>query len=96
MFKRHPKEISHLASDFMSQYSLTTPLLQYRLVKAWETVAGPVVARYTVEKSIRNQTLWVKISAPALRQDLMMQCTELTRKLNDHVGSRVITGIRIY
>ena len=96
MFKRHPRDINSITTDFLLQNSLATPLLQYRLLKAWDEVVGTLIARYTLKKDIRNQTLWVKISSPALRQDMQMQCSELTRKLNAHVGSNVITDIKIY
>ena len=66
---------------------LETPLLQKRLVDAWPQVAGPVVARYTLDVVIRNQTLWVRLSNPALRADMRML-------LNGRVGSQVITDIR--
>jgi predicted nucleic acid-binding Zn ribbon protein len=70
------------------------PLLQKRLVEAWPEVAGPVVQRYTLNTYIYNQTLYVRLSNPALRSDLSMQRQELTKKLNDAVGEQVITDIR--
>ena len=63
---------------------------------AWDSVAGKVVARYTQEKFIRNQTLFVKLQSPALRADLSMMQSELVKKLNAAVGSMVITGVRFY
>ena len=73
---------------------LETPLLQKRLVDAWPQVAGPVVARYTLDVVIRNQTLWVRLSNPALRADLSMGRQEYIMLLNGRVGSQVITDIR--
>jgi predicted nucleic acid-binding Zn ribbon protein len=80
----------------LRENGLETPLLQTRLVDAWEQVAGDVVARYTEEKFIRNQTLFVKISSPALRSDLLMMREILVDRLNKEVGTRVISDIRIY
>ncbi len=73
---------------------LETPLLQKRLVDAWPQVAGPVVARYTLDVVIRNQTLWVRLSNPALRADMSMMRQEYIMLLNGRVGSQVITDIR--
>lgn len=73
---------------------LETPLLQKRLVDAWPQVAGPVVARYTLDVVIRNQTLWVRLSNPALRADMSMRRQEYIMLLNGRVGSKVITDIR--
>lgn len=57
-------------------------------------MAGPVVARYTLNTYIYNQTLFVRLSNPALRSDLSMMRGELVKKLNDVVGEQVITDIR--
>ena len=53
-----------------------------------------MVASYTENVYIRNQTLFVHLTSPALRADLSMMQQELVRKLNTHVGSQVIVGIR--
>ncbi|MDE5948014.1 MAG: DUF721 domain-containing protein, partial [Prevotella sp.] len=50
--------------------------------------------RYTVDTAIRNQTLWVRLSNPALRADLSMRRQEFVCRLNEHVGSQIITDIR--
>ena len=96
MFRRDVKDIRELILRNLRMQGLETPLQQKRLVDAWPTVAGELIASYTNGVSIRNQTLWVHLTSPALRADLSMQRTELVRRLNDHVGSQVITDIRFH
>lgn len=96
MFRRDVKNISDVLNLCLRQNGLETPLLQHRLVDAWDAVVGETIAMYTGEKFIRNQTLFVKINNPALRGDLSMMKTQLVRRLNSHVGSMVIADIRIY
>ena len=96
MFRREVKSIDELISVFLRQEGYETPLLQKRLVDSWDRVTGAVVARYTGEKFIKNQTLFVKITNPALRQDLSMMRSQLVRRLNEAVGSQVIADIRLY
>ncbi len=96
MFKRKVLNLDEVVRMCLRENGLETPLLQTRLVDAWEQVAGDVVARYTEEKFIRNQTLFVKISSPALRSDLLMMREILVDRLNKEVGTRVISDIRIY
>ena len=78
----------------MREQGLETPLKQKRLVEAWPQVAGPVIARYTLNTYIYNQTLYVRLSNPALRSDLSMRRQEFTQKLNAVVGEQVITDVR--
>lgn len=96
MFRRHPQSIGELLPQYLRNEGLETPLLERRILSAWDTVAGRIVARYTTEKSIYNRVLMVKISNPALRQDLSMMRRELVSKLNAAVGSIVITDLKIH
>ncbi len=93
MFKRDVQQIKKLVLQVLHEQGLETPLNQKRLVEAWPQVAGPVIARYTLNTYIYNQTLYVRLSNPALRADLSMRHTELTKQLNDFVGEQVITDI---
>lgn len=96
MFRQHPRKMSDILNGFLRANGLEMPLKQHRLVNAWDEVVGSVVARYTEEKSIRNQTLWVKISSPAVRAEVQMQRTRFVEELNNKVGGQVITDIRVY
>lgn len=94
MFKRDVQTIKDLVLRNLHEQGLETPLLQKRLVEAWPKIAGPVVARYTLNTYIYNQTLYVRLSNPALRSDLSMRRQELTQLLNAYVGEQVITDVR--
>ena len=96
MFKRREKALKDLILQNLRMQGLETPLLQKRLIDNWEEVAGSLAARFTEEKFIRNQTLFVKISRPALRQDLNMMRSDLIVRLNQSVGAQIISDLRIY
>ena len=96
MFKRRVLSLDDVVGQFLRHEGLETPLQQKRLIDAWGKVAGNVVEKYTAEKFIRNQTLFVKIQNPAVRSDLSMMRSELVRKLNAEVGSMLITDVKIY
>ena len=94
MFKRKVQPLKDLVLQVLREQGLETPLNQKRLVDSWPEVAGPIVARYTLNTYIYNQTLYVRLSNPALRSDLSMRRQELTEKLNAAVGEQVITDVR--
>ena len=94
MFKRDVKQIEELILRNLRAQGLETPLLQKRVVDAWPVVAGQTVARYTLDVVIRNQTLYVRLSSPALRAELSMRSQQLVQTLNDYVQSQVIANIR--
>jgi len=94
VFKRDVKQIEELILRNLRAQGLETPLLQKRVVDAWPVVAGQTVARYTQDVVIRNQTLYVRLSSPALRAELSMRSQQLVQTLNDYVQSQVIANIR--
>lgn len=94
MFRRDVQSIKDLIMKNLRMQGLETPLLQKRLLEAWPEVAGEVIARYTTGVTIYNQTLFVRISVPALRQDLSMRRMEFVQKLNECVGAQIITDIK--
>ena len=96
MFKRKVKGIEELLNQVLREEGLETPLQQRRLIDSWETVTGKVVARYTGEKFIKNQTLFVKITNSALRQDLSMMRSQMVKRLNEQVGAMIVTDVRLY
>ena len=95
MFKRDVLSVKDIILRTLREQGLETPLLQKRLVEAWGEVAGPAIARYTLNTYIYNQTLYVRLSSPALRADLSMRRQEFTRRLNEAVGEQVITDVRV-
>ncbi len=93
MFKRDVKSIKELILKNLRTQGLEMPLQQKRLIDAWPVVMGDMIANYTSNLYIRNQTLWVHLTSPALRADLMMMRQQIVKKLNDAVGSQVIADV---
>ena len=94
MFKRKEQQIGDLILRNLRTQGLETPLLQKRLIESWPEVAGKAIASFTTGIYIQNQTLYIRLSVPALRADLSMRRQEYVERLNAHVGAQVITDIR--
>ena len=56
MFRRDVQNLADVLNLCLRRNGLETPLLQHRLVNAWDRVVGPGVVAYTGEKFIKNQT----------------------------------------
>ena len=94
MFKRDVHNVKDLILKNLRAQGLETPLLQKRLMDSWPKVVGEFVANYTESMYIRNQTLYVHLTNPAMRADLSMMRREIVNKLNAHVGTQVIADVR--
>lgn len=93
MQRHNSQPVGNIVLEILRQQGLEAPLNEYRLIKSWSDVLGPGVERFTRNLTIRNQTLYVKLSSPALRQELLMQRTALVTRLNEAVGAQVIVNI---
>lgn len=94
MFKRDVKSIKDLVMQNLRANGLETPLLQKRIVDSWPKVMGELIARNTLNVYVDNQTLVVRMSSPALRQELAMRRDYYVELLNHSVGAQVIYNIR--
>ncbi len=81
---------------FLRQAGLETPLLEYRITEAWPEVMGTTISRYTKQVFVRDGKLHVKLSSAPLRQNLMMEHKRIAQKLNEHVGSYVISDVSFF
>ena len=82
--------------QFLRLNGLETPYNQHRLIQAWPEVMGKGIQRYTANIFIKNQTLHVKITSPAVKQNLLMEHRALAQRLNEHIGAQVIEDINFY
>ena len=94
MFKRDVKSIKDIVLQSLRVNGLETPLLQKRIVDSWQEVVGEMISRYTLNVYIENQTVVVRMSSPALRQELSMRRDYYVELLNNKVGAKVIYNIR--
>lgn len=93
MKRNDAEHIGKLIYQYLRQESLEGPLNERRLLDSWGQILGSTIASYTTELYIRNQTLYVRLSSAALRQELLMSKELLVRNLNKNVGAMVITNI---
>ncbi|MBO4674349.1 MAG: DUF721 domain-containing protein [Bacteroidaceae bacterium] len=96
MRRSNSERIDDVIRQFMRINGIETPYNQYRLIQAWPIVMGPLIQSYTANIFIKNQTLHVQITSPAVKQNLMMEHRALARKLNEYVGAQVIEDVRCY
>lgn len=93
MKRKKAEPVGDVVLSLLRQQGLEAPLNEYRLIQSWKDVMGPAIERYTRNVFIRNQTLFVQLASPVLRQELSMQKRELVQRLNTHVRAQVITDI---
>ncbi|MCH5329066.1 MAG: DUF721 domain-containing protein [Coprobacter sp.] len=93
MKKQEAQSVGEIISRILSEQKLDIKLNETRLIKSWNTLLGEYVAGYTSKLYIHNRVLYVQLSSAVLRQELSMCRNMLIQKLNNHIGTEVITDI---
>ncbi len=96
MKRRNTEELRDVLLRALRLGGLETPLNEHRAVAAWPQVAGEAITRLTANVQLRDGTMYIKITRPALRQDLSMMRTQLAQRINQSVGAQVVQQIVFY
>ena len=87
------KPLGDLIKEFYEQHRGSDYLDEIKLINSWPKVVGPFIASHTIDLSIKNQVLFVRVDSDALRNALGYSKSLLLKNLNEMVGKEMITDI---
>ena len=87
-------KLSDLIPNMLSKNKLQKGMDQFVVKDAWEEVMGKGVMSYTESVSIRNNTLFVKLSSSALREELYYGRKKIVDMLNESLKKVLIKSIK--
>ena len=93
MRKSNTEKLSEVLRQYINQNNLQPKLSELDIVQSWEAIMGKTVASYTEDLRISNGTLFVKLSSPILRNELVMMREQIKKHLNENAGAEVIRDI---
>jgi len=85
--------LKEVIQELVNAYRLNDGITEAQIIKSWEKTAGPYVAKFTERITIRKGILYLKISSPALKNELGYARSELMDALNKSVNKKVIKEI---
>lgn len=85
--------IGELINEFYEQYKGPGYVDELKTIKAWPKVVGPFIATHTIDLSIRNRVLFVRVDSDALRNELSYSKSLLVKNLNNEAGKEVIDEV---
>lgn len=87
------KPVGELIREFCEFHKGAGYLDEIKLISAWPQVVGSFVASHTIDISIKNRILFVRVDSDALRSELSYSKSLLVNKLNELTGNMVIDEI---
>ena len=93
MRKSNTQKIGEVISDYLKEFRLDKKVTEARIINAWPSIVGPVIARQTEKLYIRNGVFYVHLTSPVLRNELSFMKTRIMEVLNEQAGDRIITKV---
>tara|TARA_B100002019_G_C21196029_1_gene561465 strand:- start:219 stop:500 length:282 start_codon:yes stop_codon:yes gene_type:complete len=86
-------ELKNLINTFLKKNKLEKGLLNIEVKKAWFDLMNNGVANYTSDVSLRNKTLYIKLSSAALKEELSYGKEKLIKLINEKLEEDVVEKI---
>jgi len=87
--------IKDLIPHMLQENKLQKGMDQMAVKEAWEKVMGKGVMSYTESISLKNNTLYVKLTSSTLREELGYGKNKIIKMLNTSLNSELIKSIRL-
>ena len=87
------KPLSELIKEFYELHKGLGYLDEQKAIQYWPQVVGQFIASHTIDLSIKNGVLYVRVDSDALRNELSYSKSLLMKNLNERVGKEVVAEI---
>ena len=86
-------EIKNLLNIFLKKNKLEKGLLNLEVKKVWHELMENGVSNYTTDVSLKNKTLYIKLSSPALKEELSYGKEKLIKLINERFKKTIVEKI---
>ena len=87
------KPLGELIQAFYEQHRGPEYLDEVKVIESWAKVVGPFIATHTIDLSIKDGRLFVRVDSDALRSELSYSKSLLVKNLNEMVGKEKVKEI---
>lgn len=88
-------KIKDLIPQMLQENKLQKGMDQIYVKEAWANVMGQGVINYTESVSIKNQTLYVKLTSSALREELGYGKDKIVKMMDEALQNIKISAVRL-
>lgn len=88
-----PQALGEVLSGVIRELGIQQKLDEVKIVETWAAIAGHKINGITETAWVKGDTLFVKITSSAWRQELHMQRGNWCRRLNEQLGKPLVREI---
>ena len=93
IFQMNNNEIKNLLDIFLKKNNLEKGLLDLEVKRAWHELMENGVSNYTTGVRLKNKTLYIKLSSPALKEELSYGKEKLMKLINERFKKKIVQKI---
>lgn len=87
------KPLGDLIKEFYELHKGPDYMNEIKVINSWPQVVGSFIASHTIDLSIKNNILFVRVDSDALRSELSYSKSLLMKNLNAIAGEEVVKEI---
>lgn len=87
------KPLGDLIKEFYELHKGPGYIDEIKVINSWKQVVGPFIAAHTIDLSIKNGVLFVRVDNDALRNELSYSKSLLMKSLNEQAGKEIVKEI---
>ena len=87
------KPLGDLIKEFYEQHRGSDYMDEVKAINSWSKLVGHFIASHTIDLSIKNHVLFVRVDSDALRSELSYSKSLLMKNLNEMVGKEMVKEI---
>ena len=93
--KRNVSSADEWVDSLLEKVGMQGGLEEERVIKAWKTLAGGLIASQTAPVSLRRGVLVLRVLQPTMRFQLEQEKRQLLRRLQEKLGSEHLKQLRL-
>ncbi|MDZ7738757.1 MAG: DUF721 domain-containing protein [Bacteroidales bacterium] len=93
MRRRKTLTLSQVLKEYRSEMNIDNRLKEVSLLNSWEDIAGRAIAKRTTKVTMKDGKMFIYLSSPVVRNELMMIRESLRERLNEEAGEELVKEI---
>ena len=93
MRKSNTQPLSEVLREYIRSMNMEKKLKEVDVVASWESVLGKTIAHYTQKIYLSKNILYVEISSPIVKNELLMMREHIRQRLNEEAGEEMVEKI---
>ncbi|MBQ2026050.1 MAG: DUF721 domain-containing protein [Paludibacteraceae bacterium] len=93
MNRQDPIKVADVMDAYFEAMGVKDKIDEARIILAWKQLMGSVIAKKTTQLQVKNGVLYVSLSSPVLRKELLYMREKMVKQLNGVLEREFLTDI---